>query len=93
MAEILETVMLICFGFSWPVNLYKNYKARTAKNASLAFILLILLGYIAGIAAKIIGQRLNYVLVVYVINLVMVLGNLVVYFINVQHDRAAEKRG
>ncbi len=36
MAEILEAVMLICFGLSWPMNAYKNYKARTAAGSKLA---------------------------------------------------------
>ena len=41
MGSILETVMLICFGFSWPLNVIKAYKAKTAKGTSLPFILLI----------------------------------------------------
>ena len=41
MAEVLEAVMLICFGLSWPMNAYKNYKARTAAGTSWQFILLI----------------------------------------------------
>ena len=52
--ELLETVMLVCFGISWPVSLIRNVRARTAKGMSLGFILLIIAGYIAGIAAKII---------------------------------------
>ena len=27
MAELLEAIMLICFGLSWPLNAYKNYRA------------------------------------------------------------------
>lgn len=88
MAEILETIMLVCFGFSWPINLIKNYKAGTAKNMSLTFILLILIGYVAGIASKIISNRINYVLVVYIINFIMVSGNLIVYFINKKKDES-----
>ena len=52
MAEILETVMLICFGCSWPMSLVKNIKAKTAKGMSVGFTLLILTGYVAGITAK-----------------------------------------
>ena len=55
MAEILETIMLICFGCSWPMNAYKNAKAKSAKNMSLSFTLLIITGYVAGIAAKFIA--------------------------------------
>lgn len=87
MAEILETIMLVAFGLSWPINVYKNLKARTAKAMSLWFILLIISGYMAGITAKIISGRINYVLVVYILNLIMVSANLVVYFINRRNDR------
>ena len=52
MAEILEIIMLLCFGASWPLNVIKSYKARTAKGKSLAFLLLIIIGYIAGITSK-----------------------------------------
>lgn len=87
MGEILETVMLICFGISWPVSVYKNLKAKTAKSMSLGFIILIITGYLAGIAAKFYNGRLNYVLVVYIINLVMVSINLFVYFLNRNYDK------
>ena len=87
MAEILETIMLVAFGLSWPINVYKNLKARTAKAMSLWFILLIISGYVAGITAKIISGRINYVLGVYILNLIMVSANLVVYFINRRNDR------
>ena len=87
MAEALEAAMLVCFGFSWPMNLVKNIKAKTAKSMSLKFILLIIAGYIAGIAAKFINHKFNYVLVVYIINLVIVSLNIVVYFVNRKRDR------
>ena len=86
MAKILETVMLVCFGFSWPINLIKNVKARSAKGMSLMFIVMIIIGYIAGITAKIVGNQINYVLIAYVVNLLMVSANLVVYFINKRID-------
>ena len=44
MSQVLEAMMLICFGISWPMNAYKANKARTAAGSSLAFILLILFG-------------------------------------------------
>ncbi len=91
-APILETVMLVCFGFSWPMNLIKAYKAKTAKSTSLPFILLIITGYIAGIAAKIALGNINYVLVAYLLNLAIVSLNLVVYFRNVALDRKANKK-
>lgn len=91
MAEILEATMLVCFGASWPISLVKNYRAGTAKSMSLQFILLIITGYVAGITAKLITHRINYVLIVYLLNLVVVSINLLVYFRNKKLDRRAER--
>ena len=90
-APILETIMLVCFGFSWPMNLIKAYKARSAKNSSLPFILLIITGYIAGISAKIVLGNINYVLIAYLLNLAIVSLNLIVYFRNVTFDKQINK--
>lgn len=87
MGSILETIMLVCFGFSWPLNVIKAYKAKTAKGTSLPFILLIITGYIAGISAKLISHQINYVLVAYLINLAIVSLNVVVYFRNAALDQ------
>lgn len=87
MGSIFETVMLLCFGFSWPMNLIKAYNAKTAKGTSLPFILLIIIGYVAGITAKIITGQTNYVLAAYVLNLAIVLLNLVIYFRNSTLDK------
>ena len=87
MGSILETVMLICFGFSWPLNVIKAYKAKTAKGTSLPFILLIITGDIAGIAAKVITGQINYVLIAYIVNLAIVSLNIVIYFRNVSLDK------
>ena len=86
MAHVFECCMLLCFGFSWPLNVIKAYKARTAKGTSLAFITLIITGYIAGIAAKIINAQFNYVLAVYFLNLAIVFGNVLVYARNKSLD-------
>ena len=87
MGSIFETVMLLCFGFSWPMNLIKAYNAKTAKGTSLPFILLIIIGYVAGITAKIVTGQTNYVLAAYVLNLAIVLLNLVIYFRNSTLDK------
>ena len=87
MGSILETVMLVCFGFSWPLNVIKAHRAKTAKGTSLPFILLIIAGYIAGISAKLITGQINYVLIAYILNLAIVSLNVVVYFYNVSLDK------
>lgn len=87
MGAIFETIMLICFGLSWPINVVKAYKARTTKGTSLPFILLIITGYLAGITAKIVNGQFNYVLIVYILNLIIVMFNVVVYFRNYRLDK------
>lgn len=87
MASVFETLMLVCFGLSWPFNLVKNYKAKTAKAMSLKFLLLIEFGYVCGITAKFISGNINYVLIVYFLNLLVVGANIAVFFINKRLDK------
>ena len=87
MGSILETVMLICFGFSWPLNVIKSYRAGTAKGTSLPFMILIITGYIAGIFAKLVTVQTNYVLIAYILNLAIVSLNVVVYFRDISLDK------
>lgn len=87
MNDFFEALMLVCFGLSWPISLIKNIKAHTAKNMSFRFTLLIILGYLAGISAKLMSKTINYVFVIYIINLVVVCMNLVVYFVNKSYDK------
>ena len=87
MGSILETIMLVCFGFSWPLNVIKAYKAKTAKGTSLPFVLPIIIGYTAGISAKLISGQINYVLIAYILNLAIVSLNVIVYFRNVSLDK------
>ncbi len=78
--------MLVCFGLSWPINGYKSYKAGTAAGSSWQFIALITAGYVAGIAAKFASGTVNWVLAVYLVNLVCVGANWAVYFRNRRLD-------
>ena len=94
MSEMLEIVMLLCFGASWPMNVIKSWKARTAKGKSLAFLCLIELGYVAGVAAKLLNPvymdsfaQKWYVLFFYVLNFSMVGMDLCLYFRNRRLDR------
>lgn len=83
--------MLVCFGLSWPLNAYKAYKAGTAAGTSWQFIALITIGYLAGIAAKLVSGQVNWVLAVYLLNLVFLGANWWVYFRNVSLDRSRVK--
>lgn len=89
MSEILEIIMIVSFGASWPLNVMKSYKARTTKGKSLAFLCLIFFGYIAGIASKLTNEGYSkwYVLVFYVLNLLMVGADLCLYYRNYLLDK------
>ena len=93
MSELLEIVMLICFGFSWPLDVLKSYRARTAKGKSGLFLCLIWIGYIAGIISKFVNDAYMadfgkkwYVLFFYFLNLIMVSTNLCIYIRNTRLD-------
>ena len=87
MNEVLECLMLICFGISWPINAIKHWRAGTAKSMSLPFLLLILVGYIAGISAKLlVPPKHAYVLIIYIVNLCSVSVDLAIYFRNRHRD-------
>ena len=98
MAEILEVIMIVSFGASWPLNVMKSYKARTAKGKSLGFLCLILFGYVAGITSKLLNETYMqsfsskwYVLFFYVLNFIMVGTDLCLYIRNCRLDKEKEE--
>ena len=86
MAAVLEAIMLVCFGLSWPINAMKAWKSRTAVGTSWMFLALITFGYVAGIAAKFVGGMVNWVLAVYFINLAALAVNWAIYARNKSLD-------
>lgn len=97
MPELLEIIMIVSFGASWPMNVIKSYKARSTKGKSLAFLCLIFFGYIAGIISKLINETYMasfsqkwYVLFFYCLNLIMVGIDLCLYFRNRRIEKKAE---
>lgn len=97
MAEFLEIAMILLFGASWPMNVMKSYKARSAKGKSITFLILIFVGYIAGIASKFCNEAYMasfsskwYVLVFYFINITMVGIDIALYIRNRAIDKKAE---
>ena len=99
MAEILEVIMIVSFGASWPLNVLKSYRARTTKGKSLAFLLLILFGYVAGITSKFINEAYMaefaqkwYVVFFYCLNFIMVSVDLALYIRNYKLDKQNENK-
>jgi len=74
--DIFESIMLVCFGCAWPLSIYKTWKTKTSRGKSLFFLTVILIGYISGILFEIFGD-LNFVIYLYLINILMVVADLV----------------
>jgi len=92
MEQIFEVLMIICFGVSWPFNIAKSWKAKTAKGKSLLFEVCILVGYICGIAGKFITGNVTYVLIAYLINVVMVTIDILLTLRNMALDKLADRK-
>lgn len=96
--DIFEIVMIVCFGASWPFNIIKAYKAKSAKGTSVFFMYLICVGYLSGIIGKTLllveDGYLSYLKIIafvfYFINLAMVISGIAIYYRNKKID---ETRG
>ena len=89
-AEILETLMIISFGISWPTSIHTSYTARSTKGKSLLFLFFIFVGYLFGIAAKLLTNNLNLAFWFYILNSVMVFTDICLYFRNRRIQRREE---
>ncbi len=87
MSEILEAGMLICFGFAWPVNIYKSIKSGTTKGKSVLFLFMIWAGYLLGIANKALFNY-DYVMWLYILNLLMVSVDIGLFFRNKSRENS-----
>lgn len=96
-AEICETLMIICFGLSWPLSVYKSWKSRTAKGKSLQFEIFIWIGYIFGITknfVKFFNGASDWIFflgwVFYFLNFIMITVDMILYFRNTKLDKERE---
>lgn len=89
LASIFETLMIISFGISWPVNVSKAIRARSTKGKSILFDYFIFFGYICGIVSKIITHTYNLAFWFYFPNIIMVTADIVVYYRNRKLEKAA----
>lgn len=85
--SIFEIIMLICFGAAWPFSIYRSLTSKKTAGKSVGFLFIVLAGYVAGIANKLFF-RFDNVIYLYILNLLMVATDTVLWFRN----RAREKR-
>lgn len=103
MTNLLEALMILCFGLSWPISIRKSWVSKTAKGKSLFFECFIWIGYVFGIARKVIlwmeagaaGTSLDWLFYLgwffYILNIVEISIDMILYFRNVKLDKAREK--
>lgn len=90
-ANILETIMIVSFGISWPMNLIRSYRSRSTKGKSILFNYFILFGYICGVISKILSHTFNLAFYFYFPNIIMVTCDIILYYRNKKLEKAAEK--
>ena len=91
MAQVFEMIMLICFGLSWPFNIAKSFRSRTAKGKSLLFEVCVIIGYLCGLTGKFISGNVTYVAAFYILDITMVAIDLALTVRNRRLDQMAEQ--
>lgn len=81
LSTFFEALMLFCFGAAWPVSIYKSYVSRTSAGKSLFFLYIVLVGYMAGIAHKLMSD-FNAVFYLYLVNAALVIVDIALYYRN-----------
>ena len=92
MAQIFEVLMLCCFGASWPFNIVKSLRSRTARGKSLLFEVCVIVGYLSGLAGKLLSGNLSYVVAFYLMDILMVATDLTLTLRNRRLDAQAERK-
>jgi hypothetical protein len=80
--NIFESIMLVCFGFAWPVSIYKSFVSKKTAGKSLLFLIVLQIGYVAGVLFKLTeywtniktnpGETISINLYLYVLNFIMI---------------------
>jgi len=80
--NFFESIMLVCFGFAWPLSIYKSFVSKKTAGKSLLFLLVLQIGYVAGVLFKLTeywsnlktnpNETMSINLYLYILNFVMI---------------------
>ena len=87
LAEILEFAMLFAFGFSWPFAIVRTYRAKRVDGKSPAFMVIVILGYLCGIAAHLVDGSRLWLCWVYLVDMLLVSTDLALYIWYFKHTK------
>ena len=79
LAEILEFMMLFAFGASWPFAIWRTYRAKRVDGKSPMFMVIVLFGYVCGIAAHLVEGTKLWLCAVYLVDMALVGTDLMLY--------------
>ena len=79
--SMFEVLMILCFGFAWPINLYNSVRSHSTRGKNLLFLGMIILAYVFGILHKLTYAR-DPAIWFYLLNAAMVVADVIAYFIN-----------
>lgn len=74
--DFFEGMMLICFGASWPFQIWKTVRVKNPTGKSFLFETLVVIGYVAGSCSRLLTGDVGPVLFLYFMDLGMVLTDL-----------------
>ena len=97
---IFESIMLVCFGFAWPISIYKSIVSKKTAGKSLLFLIVLQTGYISGVLFKLTeywnnlkinpAQTVSINLYLYVLNFIMITIDELLYLRNRKIEATGE---
>lgn len=79
-SELLELLMLLAFGCSWPFAIWRTCKAKRVDGKSPHFMIIVILGYLCGISAHLVEGTKLWLSAVYLVDICLVATDLSLYF-------------
>ena len=79
--SIFEAIMMICFGAAWPFSIWKSWKSRSNSGKSMAFMIIVEVGYLSGMIHKYL-YNWDFVFYLYALNFALVLTDLALFIRN-----------
>jgi len=91
LAHFLEFMMLALFGVSWPFAIAKTYRAKRVDGKSPLFEVIVIAGYLCGIASHVVSGVGMWVIGIYAVDILLVSTDLALYcYYSIKNRRAAD---
>ena len=94
LAHFLEFMMLALFGVSWPFAIAKTYRAKRVDGKSPLFEVIVIAGYLCGIASHLVSGVGMWVIGIYAVDILLVSTDLALYcYYSIKNRRSAQTCG